>query len=302
MFKNLLLYRLPAPWNVTAAQIEEALTAQAFTPCTSIDMQRTGWVAPRPNGDLVHSVNQQMLLCLQTEKKLLPSSVVNQFVKARVAQIEEQEGFKPGRKRMKEIKEETTDELLPRAFSLLSQTRVWIDPVNGWLAIDAGSTGKAEEVLGLLIRAIERLPAEPVRVESSPVQSMTDWLVQGEAPFNFTIDQDTELRATGEGKATVRFSNQSVEADDVNRHITAGKRCIKLALTWKDRISFVLTENLVIRKIKPLEVLSGEMNKKDGDEAEVFDADFALMTGELNGLLTDLIDGLGGFKREAKAA
>ena len=302
MFKNLLLYRLPAPWNVTAAQIEEALTAQAFTPCTSIDMQRTGWVAPRPNGDLVHSVNQQMLLCLQTEKKLLPSSVVNQFVKARVAQIEEQEGFKPGRKRMKEIKEETTDELLPRAFSLLSQTRVWIDPVNGWLAIDAASAGKAEEVLGLLIRAVERLPAEPVRVESSPVQSMTDWLVQGEAPFNFTIDQDTELRATGEGKATVRFSNQSVEADDVNRHITAGKRCIKLALTWKDRISFVLTENLVIRKIKPLEVLSGEMNKKDGDEAEVFDADFALMTGELNGLLTDLIDGLGGFKREAKAA
>lgn len=302
MFKNLLLYRLPAPWNVTATQIEEAISSQAFTPCTSIDMQRTGWVAPRPNGNLVHVVNQQMLLCLQTEKKLLPASVVNQFVKAKVAQIEEQEGFKPGRKRMKELKEQTADELLPRAFSLLSATRVWIDPINGWLAIDSGSAGKAEDVLGLLIRAVERLPAEPVRVELSPVQSMTDWLVAGDAPAGFTIDQDAELRATTENKATVRFSNQSIEADDVQRHIKGGKRCIKMALTWKDRISFVLTENLAVRKIKALEILEGEINKKDGGEEEVFDTDFALMTGELNNLLSDLVDALGGFKQDAKAA
>lgn len=302
MFKNLLLYRLPAPWNVSAAQIEEAIAPQAFTPCTSIDMQRTGWVAPHPAGTLVHCVNRQMLLCLQTEKKLLPASVVNQFVKQKVAQIEEREGFKPGRKRMKELKEETTDELLPRAFSLLSATRVWIDPVNGWLAIDTGSAAKAEDVLSLLIKAIERLPAEPLRVERAPVQSMTDWLAAGEAPAGFTIDQDAELRSPTESKATVRFSNQSIEQDDVQRHIKNGKRCVRMALTWKDRISFVLTDSLTIRRIKPLEVLDEAMRQGGAGEEEAFDAEFTLMAGELGNLLTDLVDGLGGLKQEAKAA
>lgn len=302
MLKNLILYRLPKHWQITADAIGAAISPQAFAPCTSIEMEKTGWVAPRPHGGLVHSVSRQMLLCLQTEKKLLPASVVTQFVKARAAEIEEQEGFKPGRKRMKEIKEQVTDELLPRAFSLLSQTLVWIDPVNGWLAINAGSTGKAEKVLSLLIRAIERLPAEPIRVEMTPVQAMTDWLVQEDAPAGFTIDQESELRASNEGKASIKYSNQSLEAEDVRRHVSAGKRCTKLALTWKDRISFVLNESLMIRKITPLDVLAGEINKKDGSEDEVFDADFALMTGEMNELIGDLVDALGGFKQEAIAA
>jgi recombination associated protein RdgC len=41
-------------------------------------------------------------------------------------------------------------------------------------------------------------------VQQSPVTAMTDWLAADEAPGGFTVDQDTELRATGESKATVR--------------------------------------------------------------------------------------------------
>ena len=92
-----------------------------------------------------------MLLMLGTEKKLLPASVINQVTKARAAEIEEQQGFKPGRKQMKELKEQVTDELLPRAFSIRRDTRVWIDPVNGWLVVDSSSPAKADEILKLLL-------------------------------------------------------------------------------------------------------------------------------------------------------
>jgi recombination associated protein RdgC len=51
------------------------------------------------------------------------------------------------------LKEQVTDELLPRAFSVVRSTWVWIDPVNGWLLVDAGSPS-AEEVLKLLFKAI----------------------------------------------------------------------------------------------------------------------------------------------------
>ena len=138
-FKNLQIYRLPAPWHFAPQHLEEALKPQSFVPSESNELLRQGWDAPRPNGGLVHTVNKQMLIMLGTEKKLLPSSVINQVAKAKAAELEEQQGFRPGKKAMKELKERVADELLPRAFTLRSNVWTWIDPVNGWLVVDAAS-------------------------------------------------------------------------------------------------------------------------------------------------------------------
>ncbi|WP_019139901.1 recombination-associated protein RdgC [Noviherbaspirillum massiliense] len=297
-FKNLQIYRLSAPWTVTPEQLEERLAAQSFAPCANLDMQSQGWVSPRDNGMLVHTVNKQMLLMLGTEKKLLPSTVINQVAKARAAELEEQQGFAPGRKQMKEIKEQVTDELLPRAFSVRRSTRVWIDPVNGWLVVDAASTAKADEVFKLLLKAIDKLPVQNLRTERSPQAAMTDWLSADEAPSGFTIDQDTELRAVTEGKATVRYVRHALEAEDVQRHIAAGKQCTRLAMTWADRVSFVLTESLAVKRLAPLDVLKEDADKSAFGEDERFDADMTLMTGELSKLLNDLVEALGGEARE----
>jgi recombination associated protein RdgC len=305
-FKNLQIYRLTAPWTMTAEQLEASLAPQAFAPCSSLDMQSQGWVSPRPQGNgggmLVHTVNRQLLLQLGTEKKLLPSTVINQVSKARAAEMEEQQGFKPGRKQMKEIKEQVTDELLPRAFSIQSSTRVWIDPVNGWLVVDAAGAAKADEVFKLLLKSLETLPFAALRTEQSPVTAMTDWLAADEAPGGFTVDQDTELRATGEGKATVRYVRHTLEAEDVRRHIAAGKQCTRLAMTWSDRVSFVLTESLAVKRVAPLDVLKENADSTMQNDDERFDGDFALMTGELAKLIADLVQALGGEEQQKKAA
>ena len=126
---------------------------------------------------------------------------------------------------------------------------------------------------------------------------MTGWLAEDEAPSNFTIDQDTELRSSGESGAAIRYVKHSIDADDVRRHIQSGKQCTRLAMTWADRISFVLTENLDVKRVAPLDVL------KEGNEAiaanddEKFDSDMMLMTGELAKLMAELVEALGGEKR-----
>lgn len=293
-FKNLQIYRLPAPWAITAAQLEADLAPHAFQPCSSLDMQAQGWVSPRENGELVYTLNKQILLLLGTEKKLLPTTVINQVTKIKAAEIEEQQGFKPGRKQMKELKEDVTDELLPRAFSIWRQTWVWIDPVNGWLVVDASSPAKADEVLKLLIKSIEKLPMEALHVVQSPVAAMTEWLLADTAPHGFTVDQDTELRATGEGKATVRYVRHTLEAEDVQRHIASGKQCTRLAMTWADKISFVLTESLTIKRVAPLDVIKENADSTAQNDEERFDSDVMLMTGELNSMLGDLVAALGG--------
>jgi recombination associated protein RdgC len=293
-FKNLQIYRIPAPWAISAEQLEAFLTPQAFAKCSSLELQSQGWLSPRDNGMLVHTVNRQMMILLGTEKKLLPATVVNQVTKARAAEIEEQQGYAPGRKQLKEIKEQVTDELLPRAFSIQRNTWVWIDPVNGWLAIDAASPAKAEEILKLMLASVDKLQIAGLRTAHSPLTSMTNWLAADAAPHGFTVDQDTELRAAGEGKATVRYVRHTIEADDVRRHIAAGKQCTRLAMTWADHISFVLTESLAIKRIAPLDVLKEGSDVSSKNDDERFDSDMMLMTGELSKMLSDLVFALGG--------
>lgn len=260
-------------------------------------MQTQGWASPRDNGALVHRVGKQMLLTMRAEKKLLPATVVNQVTKARAAELEEQQGYKPGRKQLRELKEQITEELLPRAFSIRRDTRVWIDPERGWLAIDAASAIKADEVRTLLFKALDPLPLTSLQVNQSPVAAMTSWLADDAAPAGFTVDQEIELQASAESKATVRYVRHPLDAEELRRHIAAGKRCTRLAMTWNDRVSFVLTDALAIKRVAPLDVVKEQIDGTMSDEDERFDADFALMAGELSAMLGDLTEALGGERQ-----
>lgn len=292
-FKNAQLYRLPAPWAYTAEQLEAALEPQAFVPSSSNELLRQGWESPRGTDQLVHAVNRQFLLKLTTEKKLLPTSVINQVAKERAAELEEAQGFAPGKKAMKELKERVADELLPRAFAIRRSTHVWIDPVNGWLCVDTPSAAAADDVIKLLLKAVDRMPLESLRVARSPTAVMTAWLETDEAPTGFTVDRDTVLQATGESRASVSYKKHTLEADDIRRHIAAGKQCTRLAMTWNDKISFVLTESLTIKSIAPLDVIKeNEASTRNNDER--FDNDFVLMAGELAKMLADIVEALGG--------
>jgi len=296
-FKNLQVYRLPAPWPITAEQIHEKLLPYAFTPGGTLDGQTKGWVSPRENDSLVHGISGQLLLSMRTEKKLLPASVINQFTKAKAADIEAQQGFKPGRKQMREIKEAVTDELRPKAFSIFKDVLVWIDTANGWLVIDVASSGPCDEVIELMHKSIDPLPLALLHVNQSPAAAMTAWLVADEAPAGFSIDQDTELRSTGDSKASVRYQKQSIEIDEVRRHVEAGKQTTRLAMTWADRVSFVLTDSLAIKRVTALDVLKEQADTGGTGDDERFDGDFVLMTGELGKLIADLVGALGGEQK-----
>lgn len=67
-------------------------------------------------------------------------------------------------------------------------------------------------------------------------------------------------------------------------------------MTWADRISFVLDNNLNIKRIRPLDILKEDSDFSDMDEAERFDADMTLMCAELAKMLDDLVLALGGEK------
>ena len=293
MFKNAQLYRLPAPWDISAAQLGAQLSTRLFHPCGAMDYASAGWVPITDAGNLVHVVGQHWLMALQIEQKLLPASVINQEAAERAKDIESAQGFKPGRKQMKEIKAAIEAELLPKAFVRRRRVHVWIDPIAGWLVVDAASLSAAEPAIEVLHKTVAGLALKYVNTKTSPAFGMTTWLSFNGAANGFTIDQDCVLQAVTDEASAVRYSRHSLDGEDVRDHLISGKMVASLAMTYDNRVSFVLTDKLEIKRIKLLDLVTAEAPDCDTKE-EQFDADFALMAGELSRLIPDLIDALGG--------
>ncbi len=295
-FKNISIYCLPANCTITAETLLEKLALKPLQPCSGLDKQSRGWVSCRGDDRLVHASNGQILFALGVEQKLLPATIINRFARERVADIEAQQGYKVGRKELKDLKEAITEELLPRAFAIQRTTCAWLDTLNGRLIIDAASAAKAEELLEFLNKTLDDLPVKPLHTELSPVAAMTGWLAGEDAPSGFTIDRELELRATGESRATVRYANHALEGEEILAHIAAGKRATRLGMTWNSRISFVMTEQLQIKRLEFLDIIKEESNALADNADEMFELDFTLMTGELAKMISNLAEALGGEK------
>lgn len=293
MFKNAAIYKIKSRIEETAEQIEEALHANIFTECGSTQEKSIGWAPPRgkEHGALLESVGGHWILKLMIESKKVPSNVLKRTVEANIKAIEAATGRKPGKKEKKSLADDARIALLPMAFSTVSTVTLWIAPQAGTLILDTGSQSKADEALTWLIKAVDGLALQLVNTQTSPAAAMAHWLATKEAPNGFSVDRECELKATDESKAVVKYGRHALDTDEVAQHIAMGKMPTRLALTWGDRVSFVLTDGMLVKKIAFLEgVFEGQQNDK---AADAFDADVAIMTGELSKLIPALIEALG---------
>ena len=292
-----MVYRLVSPWTTSRAALEKALESHRFIECGASQEKSVGWVEPRgqAHGDLVEVVGGQWVLKLAIEVKTVPGSVIKRKVLSKVEQIEETTGRKPGKKEQRTLADDARLSLLPMAFSKQSTVTVWMSPKDQWMVLDAGSQAKADEVLTCLVNAIEGFAVTLIHTQASPAASMADWLASKEAPTGFSVDRECELKAPDESKAVVRYTRHPLDTDEVSQHIADGKVPTRLALTWNDRISFVLTESLTLKKIVFLDMALDDAPLTASDRSDDhFYADVAIATGELSRMIPALIESLGG--------
>jgi recombination associated protein RdgC len=293
VFKNLIVYRIGAEWSATLAQMEESLAQARFVECGATQEKSVGWIEPRgeAHGPLVEAVAGQYILKLMIELKALPGSVVSRKVKERLTQIEAAEGRKPGKKEKREIKDDVRLQLLPMAFTKQAAVQVWIDPKARLLVLDAASQAKADEVVTCLVQCLAGLLVLPLSTQISPATAMSEWLTSQEPPAGFSVDRECELKASDESRAVVRYSRHPLDTEEVRQHISSGKQPTRLALTWDNRVSLVLTDSGQVKKLAFLDVVfEGASSQQD----DGFDADVAIATGELQRLIPDLLQALGG--------
>ncbi len=296
-FRNLTLFRFSPAIADDLNRLDEALGDHRLRPCGPLEMATRGFVPPVGRGEeapLTHAVKACTLVTVGGEDKLLPSSVVSDELARRVQKIAEEEGRKVGGRERKRLKEDLLNELLPRAFVRSSRMSAYVDKQHGWLVLDTSSRKSAENALTQLREALGSFPAVPLAPEEGPRTLMTDWLANGNLPAGLAFGDECELRdpATATG-AIARCRRQDLETDEVKEHLRNGKQVFQLGLTFDERISFVLGEDLVVRKLRFLDVVLDELADSPQDSSAELDARFALLTLELERLLGKLEEWFG---------
>jgi recombination associated protein RdgC len=289
-FRNLTLFRFSPSVAKSLKDLDAALADHALRACGPLELATRGFVSPfGPDSEVLsHTVGNATLLTLGSEEKLLPAAVINAELGKRLRKEAERRGKPVGGRQRRAIKAEVLDVLLPQAFVRPSRLNAYVDSKNGWLVLDTASRKAAENALTALREAMGSFPAQPLAAAETPRALMTQWLAHGKLPGGLVLGDECELRDPA-GGAIIRCRKQELESVEVRAHLKQGKQVFQLGLQFEDRASFVLGEDLVIRKLRFLDVVQDSLDADGRDSAEAeLDARFALMTLELERLFEGL--------------
>lgn len=295
-FKNLVFYRLTKPFKLAPEELQQQLERHRAKPCGSLEFFSYGWASPfgKKNDVLVHAANQFIIVCALKEEKVLPASVIREFVTDKVDEIEEKQMRKASKREKEAIRDEVLHDLLPKAFTRSTMTYAYIDPRNDWVVVDSSSPKKAEDLTSLLRHAVGSLPIEPPKINHAPSAVMTEWLT-GKAPPDLLLENECELKGTNGDDAIIRCKQQDLTSTEIQQHLNAGKMCSRVAVNWEDKLSFLLCDDFSLKRLRFGDIIQEAVNDNNAETMEEqFDVDFTIMTLELSQLLPRLLELFGG--------
>jgi len=295
-FKNIFVFAFTRPFTTTNDELIDALTEHTFMPLGSTEMNRMGWSNSLGKGSAITTESSgNILFCARKEEKILPAPVIKEMIDERVDLLESEQSRTATKKEREQFKEDIIFELFPRAFSRIVDTHAYINTQENIIVVNTASRGKAEDVLALLRKTLGTLPVTSISPEKAPDEEMTGWVngtAEGQQVFvecNFKIGMEAHFNSLGDDSATAVVKNQDLTSDEVKAHLDADQYVTKLSLEFDDAMSFMLHDDLSIKRIKFFGVIIEQNDDIDDDDLQgKLTADFTLMAGELNRMIHNL--------------
>ena len=288
-FRNLTFFRFPSTTKLD--DLDTGLDQCQLKPVGPLELSSRGFVSPygRDAEVLAGRQGDAIWITIGGEDRLLPGAVVNEMLARKLDEIEQKEGRRPGGRTRKRLKDELITDLMPRAFIKPSRTDALLDTGHGVIAIDSSSRKSAENVCSEVRRALGSVPALPLNAEIAPRSILTGWVAGEPLPEGLSIGDECELRDPVDQGAVVKVQRMDLHSDEIARHLETGKQVTRLALSLDDHVSFVLGDDLVVRKFKLLDGAVDELDNNNADDARAeLDARFALMSAEVKRLFAVL--------------
>ncbi|KGM53300.1 recombinase RdgC [Lysobacter arseniciresistens ZS79] len=288
-FRNLTFFRFPSTTRLD--ELDAGLDQCQLKPVGPLELSSRGFVSPygRDAEVLTGRQGDAIWLTVGGEDRLLPGAVVNAMLARKLDEIEQKEGRRPGGRTRKRLKDELITDLLPRAFVKPSRTDALLDTSHGVIAVDSSSRKSAENVCSEIRRALGSFPALPLNAEVAPRSVLTGWVAGEPLPDGLSLGEECELRDPVDQGAVVKVQRMDLHSDEIARHLETGKQVTRLALSLDDHVSFVLGDDLIVRKFKLLDGAVDELESTDRDDIRAeLDARFALMSAEVKRLFAVL--------------
>lgn len=289
-FRQIQLFQLVDKITYEPEAIAEKMQAMAFKPCLASFPVSVGWISPfdDENAPLVHAANGNIMLCMQVEEKILPATVIRQALMEKIKKIEKLEDKKVRAKEKLSLKDEVIMDLLPRAFSKLTKIYAYIDTKNARLVMGTLNQVKTDQFITLFKRSFSEGFRAYELTKLPPI--MTSWLRTKKSPGVFAIEDTCTMHDPNQVKRIVRCQNQDLFANGVQAFIKDGSEVKQLALSWHDRVDFILADDFTLRSIQLRDEVIAAAKEIDVEtKQQQFDADFFIMTQTFTGLFDDLL-------------
>ena len=301
MFRSVRLYRLNSAWPESEQALSEKLAAAVFRPCAAYTERSSGWEPPAGDsgGRLSRRVAGADLLRLRTQSRLLPSAAIDDALETRLEAYRARTQEEPSRREQRRIKQQTRDELLPKALLKSERTLGLVIDPERMIAIDTLSESRAERFLDHLRAPLGSLDVSPL-VFRRPVGELLTRIFLGDAPRGFVLGRECRMQDPSDTKATVRCADMDIGDAAVRKHVKDGMRLTHLGVEFGNVVSCVIDHNGGIGKLKLVGMDAAKAEAADDDPLALLDAELALLAGTLRELIASLTRALGGDE-EAQA-
>jgi recombination associated protein RdgC len=290
MFKNAIAYRIKSAIDLSNLQAQLG-TLQSREP-GAIEARTQGFVAPdkeRPD-ELARKVGKAIFIRLKTIEKILPASVINDYLEKEIEEMESVQQRKIKSKERRELKNEVILGLLPDAFTKPSYTDAFIDPDKNLIVVNASSFKKAEDVLTMLRKAMGSFPVMPINVINSPKSIMTRWSrTPGIMPAEFVQEGKYTLVSEDSEAKKARFSE--FDSSEIEELLDNGAQVVSMSLGTPD-LAFTIDDDLRIKSIRDVR----EVDVEHDENENPYEADCLIAHGLITKLVDELIEAFGGEK------
>jgi len=293
MFRNVRFYRVSSPWPETEQELSDLLTKCKFVPVGPLAEKRSGWEAPAGDELMCRRVGGADLLRMRTQSRLLPVAAINEALETRVAEYRERMQENPSRRQLRRLKEETRDELLPKALTKSERIDGFFMLSDRLLGIDAGSVSKAERFIDLLRASLEGFEFTPLAFRK-PVGELMTAIFLGDNVEGFGAASECRMQDLSEEKAVATWRNTNLADSTIRQHVIDGMKLTHLGVHYNDLLGCVIAEDGAISKIAFPEADAADVTD-DEDPLALLDAEFVLLTGTLRELVADLKKQLDGY-------
>ncbi|UTC24348.1 recombination-associated protein RdgC [Candidatus Comchoanobacter bicostacola] len=264
-FKQFSWYHMQSPLLLSGDALEEALSSdKAYSPHAT-QTRSIGWVSPLGSDEpLAISLQDYTWLKVRIDTRLLPASVVTEAVKEKLQEREAEQGFPVSGKQKRVLKEETTLELLPKAFIQSKFINVVISPKDELLLVDNTSNATKDLVIDLLRQTFGSMPLTHCHDQKNETaQVLKAWTQEQSLPHSLVVDTDCTLVHPDNMQAKVRIIQHELGSPLIQSHLDSGMLVTQLALKFENEWAFVINDCLDVSRIKMLDIESDSQTEED---------------------------------------